>query len=251
MKSEQQPNFRKIPRGIVAGLAAVAAGVCIAEPQESVPQAELEWSAQRLGDEIAGEDPWQGFNRTMFGIEEVVMNYFATPLSHVYCSLIPKPLILGIDNALDNSEYPVRFFATLLRGEGRCAWDETKRFAVNTVLGVGGLFDPAANWFGIFTTDASLSGTFAEWGIPRGRSLILPFVPRAHVRGCTGYVLDQGLDPKTYIDIFYPNSGRITWRWEWTLGTRTSRRRPTRTTPIAGRLRRSPCWMKGWPSIIT
>ena len=195
----------------VAGLVAIAVGVCVAESQENVQRAELEWSTQRLGDEIAVEDSWQGFNRTMFDIEEVVMNYFATPLGHVYCSIVPKPLILGIDNALDNSEYPVRFFATLLRGEGGCAWDETKRFAINTVLGVGGLFDPAANCLGIFSTDASLSGTFAEWGIPRGQSLILPFVPRAHVRGCTGYVLDQGLDPKTYVDFFFPTGIWIGW----------------------------------------
>ncbi len=211
MRSKQSYNFRKIRRGIVTGLVAVAAGVCIAESQENVPQAELEWSTRRLGDEIAGEDHWQGFNRTMFDIQEAVMNYLATPLCYVYCSILPKPLILGIDNALDNSEYPVRFFATLFRGEGRCAWDETKRFVVNTVVGIGGLFDPAANRFGIFTTDASLSGTFAEWGIPQGKSLILPFVPRAHVRGCTGYVLDQGLDPKTYIDFFFPTGIGIGW----------------------------------------
>lgn len=180
-----------------------------AEAEES--PAEQEWSALRLGGEIAGEDSWHGFNNSMFWIQEVGMDYVVKPLNHVYCSVLPKPLINGIDNALDNSEYPVRFFSTLFRGEGGCAWDETKRFFVNTVLGVGGLFDPAKNWFGVFSTDASLSGTLAAWGIPKGNSLILPFVPRSNVRDCAGYALDFGLDPKTYIDIFFPTGIWIGW----------------------------------------
>ncbi len=190
---------------------AVAAGNYMAGAHPIGIPKENEWSAHRVGDEIAGEDSWQGFNRAMFGIQDVIMDYIAKPINHVYCSILPRPLILGIDNAVDNSEYPIRFFASLFRGEGGCAWDETKRFFVNTVLGVGGLFDPAKNWFGIFSTDASLSGTFAAWGIPKGQSLILPFVPRANVRDCVGYALDQGLDPKTWVDILFPTGIWIGW----------------------------------------
>ena len=192
-------------------MAALLAGECAAEADAEESPASQEWSAWRVGDEIAGEDPWHGFNHAMFGIQDVAMEYVVKPLNYVYCSILPKPLINGIDNALDNSEYPVRFFATLFRGEGGCAWDETKRFFVNTVLGVGGLFDPAKNWFGVFSTDASLSGTLAAWGVPKGNSLILPFVPRANVRDCAGYALDFGLDPKTYIDIFFPTGIWIGW----------------------------------------
>ena len=192
-------------------MVAVAVGGHIAGAHPVEVPAENEWPAQRVSGEIAGEDSWHGFNHVMFGIQDVVMDYVAKPVNHVYCSIVPKPLITGIDNAVDNSEYPVRFFATLFRGEGGCAWDETKRFAVNTVLGAGGLFDLAKDRYGIFSTDASLSGTFAAWGIPKGPSLILPFVPRANVRDCVGYALDQGLDPKTYIDVFFPTGIWIGW----------------------------------------
>ena len=196
---------------VFALLAAMAAGEGVAAAGAEEFPADREWTVLRVGNEIAGEDSWQGFNHAMFSIQDAIMEYFAKPINHVYCSIVPRPLITGIDNALDNSEYPIRFFATLLRGEGGCAWDETKRFVVNTVLGVGGLFDPAKNWFGIFSTDASLSGTLAAWGCPKGNSLVLPFVPRANVRDCVGYALDQGLDPKTYIDIFFPTGIWIGW----------------------------------------
>ena len=192
-------------------MAAAFAGKCVAGADAEESPAEQEWSALRLGGEIAGEDSWHGFNNSMFWIQDVGMDYVVKPLNFIYCSILPKPLINGIDNALDNSEYPVRFFSTLFRGEGGCAWDETKRFFVNTVLGIGGLFDPAKNWYGIFSTDASLSGTLAAWGVPKGNSLILPFVPRSNVRDCAGYALDFGLDPKTYIDIFFPTGIWIGW----------------------------------------
>ena len=198
-------------RVITLLMAVVSVVECAAGADAEEPSTGQEWSALRVGSEIAGEDSWHVFNHTMFAIQDVVMEYGAKPLNHVYCSILPRPLINGIDNAVDNSEYPVRFFATLFRGEGGCAWDETKRFVVNTVLGVGGLFDPAKNWFGVFSTDASLSGTLAAWGVPKGNSLILPFVPRSNVRDCAGYALDQGLDPKTYIDIFFPTGIWIGW----------------------------------------
>ena len=192
-------------------VAAVLAVECAAGASAEEAPAGGEWSAARIGGEIAGEDSWRGFNRAMFWIQDVSMDYVVKPLNYVYCSILPRPLIECIDNAVDNSEYPVRFFSTLFRGEGGCAWDETKRFVVNTVVGLGGLFDPAKNWFGIFSTDASLSGTLAAWGVPKGNSLILPFVPRSNVRDCTGYALDQGLDPKTYIDIFFPTGIWLGW----------------------------------------
>ena len=197
--------------GVTWNFTLETSGVNLAEPHEGVPAENAKWSALQLGREIAGEDDWRGFNRTMFAVQDVAMDYVVTPIGHVYCSIIPKPVIHGIDNAIDNSEYPIRLVATLFRGEGGCAWDETKRFAANTVLGIGGLFDPARDWFGVFSTDASLSGTFATWGIPRGPSLVLPFVPRVHVRDCAGYVLDQGLDPKTYVNFFFPTGIGIGW----------------------------------------
>ena len=114
-------------------MTAVALGNYIAGAHPIEIPKEKEWSALRVGNEIAGEDSWQGFNRAMFGIQDVIMDYVAAPINHVYCSVLPKPVIRGVDNAIDNSEYPIRFVATLLRGEGGCAWDETKRFAANTL----------------------------------------------------------------------------------------------------------------------
>lgn len=190
--------------GLLALTALAAAGGAVASDGPA-------WTASRLSREICGDEGWGGFNRTMFWIGDKTMTYVADPLCRVYCSVVPKPLVKGIDNAVENSEYPVRLVATLLRGEWGAAWDETRRFCVNTTVGVGGLFDPAKDWWRIVPTDASLSGTFAAWGVPKGPALVVPFVPRANVRDVSGYVLDQGLDPKTYVDIFFPTGIGLGW----------------------------------------
>ncbi len=212
MKEVHPPRFCRISRKVLFPLLiAACAGDCIAGARADESQTNVEWSVVRVGDEIAGEDHWHGFNSAMFKTEDVIMEYAAKPFNRVYSSIVPKPLIHGIDNALDNAEYPVRLCATLFRGECACAWDETKRFVVNSIIGIGGLFDPVMNWFGMFSTEASFSGTFATWGMPKGKSLILPFVLRGNVRDCAGYLLDMGLDPETYVDFFFPTGIWISW----------------------------------------
>ena len=54
-----------------------------ADAEES--PAEREWSAMRIGNEIAGEDSWHGFNHAMFVVQDVAIEYAANPLNYVYC----------------------------------------------------------------------------------------------------------------------------------------------------------------------
>ena len=178
---------------------------------EAKPQLGEEWTIGRLRNELCGEDRWERVNRDMFWIDQTLMTYVADPVSDVYSSIVPRPAIKGIQNAVDNSEFPIRFFATLLRGEWGGTWDETCRFAVNSTVGIGGLFDPAKNMLGIFSTDASFSGTLAAWDVPRGPTLVLPLLPRANTRDAAGYLLDQGLDPKNYISFFFPTGIGLSW----------------------------------------
>jgi len=206
-------------RIIVIGLMVVALGV-LAEPTTNGVATVVEvtssgdpWTIQRLQNEFCGEDVWEPFNRTMFSIFDWCMDYVADPFCYLYSSIVPKPLIKGIDNFCFNLEEPRCIFANLFMGEWAPAWDETRRFAINSTLGVGGLFDPAEDWFYIFRSNASLSDTFARWGIPSGPPLALPFMPRSSLRGHVGYVLDYGFDIKTYVDLFVPSSIYIGYTW--------------------------------------
>ena len=189
------------------------------------------WTVHRFRREFCGADSWEPFNRSMFAVFDWCMEYVVDPFCVLYASIVPKPLIQGIENFSENVEYPRRLVADLCMGEGALAWDATKRFFINTTVGLGGLFDPAEKWFGIYDDNSSLSDTFACWGVPSGPQLALPFMPRATVRGHVGYVLDYAFDAKTWFDIFVPSE--IFLGYSWAL------------TPNKG-----PVWNGAWQSVF-
>ena len=174
------------------------------------------WTVHRFRREFCGEDSWEPFNRSMFAVFDWGMEYVVDPFCVLYSSIVPKPLIQGIENFSENVEYPRRLVANLCMGEGALAWDATKRFFINTTVGLGGLFDPAGEWFGIYDDNSSLSDTFTCWGVPSGPQLALPFMPRATVRGHVGYVLDYAFDPKTWFDFFVPSGIFLGYSWALT-----------------------------------
>jgi len=186
---------------------------CSAETVDANSATGETWSLLRFQREFCGEDKWEPFNRSMFGVFDWGMTYVVDPFCYLYSSIIPKPLIKGIDNFSDNLEEPIRIFSNLFMGEGRAAWDATRRFAINSTLGIGGLFDPAEDTFYIVNSDASMSDTFTRWGIPAGPPLALPFMPRASVRGHVGYVVDYAFDLKTWIDFCVPSDIYVGYTW--------------------------------------
>ena len=157
------------------------------------------WSLSELENTIAGGDPLEPFNRCMFAVNEVIMEYFVEYIGCVYCSILPRPLIDMINNACLNLEYPARAISCLLSAEWRGAGDETIRFFANSTLGIGGLFDVAKAWWKIYSTESDFGQSFADWGIDPGCTLILPCCPRINVRDTVGLIFDSAFDGKTYI----------------------------------------------------
>lgn len=189
------------------------------------------WSPGRFRREFYGEDKFEGFNRTMFWFTDMGLTYVVEPVSCLYTSIVPKPLVKGVNNALKNSTYPGRLFANLFSAQWMGAWDETKRFLINTTIGVVGLFDPAKNIYGITSTDATFAGTFEKWGMKPGPMIAIPFSPYANVRDNCGYAIDLCLDPKNYIDYAFPTGIWIGW---------TTALWPTY----------APVWDRPWDSVI-
>ena len=200
--------------GALAVLAVLSAGA--AEGESRSAETNRAWTIHRFRHEFCGSDVWEPFNRSMFAVFDWGMEYVVDPFCVLYASILPQPLIDGIENFSENIEYPRRLVADLCMGEGTLAWDATERFLINTTLGLGGLFDPASAWFGIYDDNSSFSDTFARWGVPSGPQLALPFVPRASVRGHVGYALDYAFDPKTWFDFFVPSGIFIGYTWSLT-----------------------------------
>ena len=157
------------------------------------------WNTARLVGDLSGHDPLEGFNRSMFEVDCVIMDYIARPLGWIWASILPAPVIDCIENACHNLAFPGRLISSLGSAEWECAGVETGRFLLNSTVGIAGLFDPAKHWFHLYKTDADFGRMFATWGIDPGCRLIIPGSRHINVRDDVGSIFDYLFDIRTYL----------------------------------------------------
>ncbi|MGR3198659.1 MAG: MlaA family lipoprotein [Paracoccus sp. (in: a-proteobacteria)] len=102
-------------------------------------------------------------------------------------------------NAGRNLSLPVKVVNGLLQGRPGNAGQNLTRFAVNSTVGLGGLFDPAAAGFGVTERDTDFGETLAVWGVPEGAYLELPLLGPSTQRDAVGQVVDLLIDPLYHV----------------------------------------------------
>jgi phospholipid-binding lipoprotein MlaA len=134
-------------------------------------------------------DPWEGMNRGTFWFNEKLDRYALEPVATGWDWLLPERVQGSVSNFFDNLGMPIVFVNDLLQAKPVAASQDVGRFAVNTTLGIVGLFDPASV-FGIPENDEDFGQTFGRWGCPPGPYLVLPLLGPASVRDAFGRVGD-------------------------------------------------------------
>ncbi|MCP3966480.1 MAG: hypothetical protein GY750_03150 [Lentisphaerae bacterium] len=149
--------------------------------------------------EFGGRDPLEGFNRSLFSVNDYFFRYGFRPLGTFYSSFMPRHAIEGIVRLTDNLAFPKRMFASLAQAKLKSGGIVFLRFMTNTTLGVAGIFDPAYDWFELERQDEDFGQAFASWGIGPGSYVFLPGEGPSNVRDAVGKIFDYAFDPKTYI----------------------------------------------------
>ncbi|MCF3973031.1 VacJ family lipoprotein [Paracoccus sp. EGI L200073] len=106
----------------------------------------------------------------------------------------PGPLDLVI-NMGSNLSLPGKVANSLLQGRPEPAAKNFFRFAVNSTLGIAGLFDPAGRDFGLPEADTDFGETLAVWGVPEGAYVELPVLGPSTQRDAVGKLVDAVIDP--------------------------------------------------------
>jgi phospholipid-binding lipoprotein MlaA len=150
-------------------------------------------------------DPWEPFNEKMFTLNYNIDRYVLKPAANVYRHIMPEPWQYMISNGFDNIRYPARLVNHVLQGRFWGAFIETSRFLINSTLGVGGLFNPATDYFGIPKSRADFGQTLYRWGVGAGPYFVPPFLPPATVRDFIGRMADSAINPIAWFLIdFWP-----------------------------------------------
>jgi len=152
-----------------------------------------------LPDEASGRDPLEGLNREVFAFNRRVDYYLFDPITHGYQLVMPEPGRRAIYRVFKNLDTPVILANHMLQLRPVAAATTTTRFVINSSIGLGGLFDPAASYFKVYRLEGDFGQTLARYGTPSGPFLMLPVFGPSTLRDAGGDVVDILADPLSYL----------------------------------------------------
>lgn len=143
-------------------------------------------------------DPLEPMNRALYQFHDAVDTAVVKPIAQGYIDFVPQLIRRGVSNVFNNIDDLFSAINGLLQGKPDKAGDDLGRVLLNTMWGIGGLFDLASD-LGIERGGEDFGQTLAVWGFRPGPYLFVPFVGPLTVRDGTGYVIRIALGPVGYI----------------------------------------------------
>ena len=141
------------------------------------------------------KDCFEGLNRATFSLNQGLDKVIFKPVAKGYRKL-PSPIRSGTSNALENISSLLTIPNNILQGEFKKAGINTGRFAVNTTVGILGVFDVATKMNFPEYEREDYGQTFGAWGIGAGCYVVLPVLGPSTVRDAFGsFVNVLGGDP--------------------------------------------------------
>lgn len=141
-------------------------------------------------------DPIEAVNFKAFAATQAIDRALVGPAALAYQHTVPAPVRSGVRNVLNNLHEPDVFLNYLLQLKPGKAAETFARFAVNSTLGVGGLFDIAKRRpFKLPRRHNGFADTFGYYGVKPGPFLYLPLIGPTTVRDLIGGGLDRFVLP--------------------------------------------------------
>ena len=134
-------------------------------------------------------DPQENLNRKVLAANQEVLRPAAE-----FVRTMPGPLHDRVHDFNANLKEPRIFVNNMLQGRVEAAVKTTTRFAMNSIFGLGGLFDIASN-AGLEQQSGDFGQTMFVWGIPEGPFVVQPYLGPATVRDAVGSAVDMFANP--------------------------------------------------------
>jgi phospholipid-binding lipoprotein MlaA len=145
-------------------------------------------------------DPWERLNRGVYHFNDVVDRAITKPIARGYTAVLPEPVRQGVTNFSRNLLTPLYSVNNFLQGKPREGTGELFRLAINSTIGIGGIFDVAA-MNGIESNPEDFGQTAAVWGVPAGPFVTIPFLGPQTLRDAVLLPLDVQLDPLYHYEV--------------------------------------------------
>jgi phospholipid-binding lipoprotein MlaA len=144
-------------------------------------------------------DPFEPMNRGIYKFNERVDKAVLRPTARAYRAVLPSFVRQSVSNVFSNIGDVRAVLNNTLQGKFTTAYSDFGRIAINSTIGLLGLFDVASE-AGIEKHQEDFGQTLGWWGIPDGPFIMLPIFGPSSVRDTLGFAVDYFTDPITYVD---------------------------------------------------
>ena len=151
-------------------------------------------SLKKSNSSNSASECFEGVSRVVFKFNYALDGAIFEPIAKGYRSL-PQPLRKGTGNAVSNLRSLLTLTNNLLQGDFRGAGSTAGRFAINTTVGIFGIFDPATKLGLEQPHKEDFGQTMGVWGIDSGCYFVLPILGPTTARDAIGLIGNTFLDP--------------------------------------------------------
>lgn len=138
-------------------------------------------------------DPLEGFNRASFALNNSLYRGVLKPIARGL-RILPAGVRKSGSNFFTNLGAPVSAISALLQADPKNALTEISRFAVNSTVGLLGLFDPATQ-MGLEQDEEDIGQALGRFGVGHGFYLVLPFAGSSSLRDILGTAATTAINP--------------------------------------------------------
>nr|QIM10657.1 hypothetical protein PlAlph_5490 [uncultured Alphaproteobacteria bacterium] len=143
------------------------------------------------------QDSWlETYNRSVFGFNMQVDRFVLKPVAKGYRAVTNQDVRNRVSSFISNVNEPASAVNHTLQGSVTGMFNSIARFAINSTLGLGGMFDVAEGW-GLPKKETGFDETMAHYCVPDGPLVMLPFFGPFTVRSMVGYTVD-GISTPVY-----------------------------------------------------
>ena len=134
-------------------------------------------------------DPLERMNRSVFERNQRFNHAVVYPVAKAYRNNVPEPVRDSVEAFAGNLTEPLVFANDVLQLRLQAAATTVGRFAINSTLGVAGLFDVATRQ-NLPHQSGDLGQTLYVWGMRESPYLVLPVIGPTNVRDLIGTTVE-------------------------------------------------------------
>jgi phospholipid-binding lipoprotein MlaA len=152
-------------------------------------------------------DPWERLNRFTYRFNARFDEAIFLPVADTY-GRAPRPIRAGIHNFFGNIAEIDSVINYTLQWRLKYGWRSLTRLAINSTIGIGGLFDVATK-LKLPGTPTGFATTLAKWGMHPGPYLVIPLLGPSTLRDGVGFLADYGAEYGINVAGLY--RGGVSW----------------------------------------